>query len=139
MNNGLKALLIAASTIITCMIVSLGFRLANSAGQIGNRVNAEMEQYKTTLQERNITKYDNAVVYGADILNLIQMELPTKADFFRVTAHTDNGSYVFTAKGDIDYARKVLVKTDIFKGAVLRNANGVIEEVRFSLQQENKE
>jgi len=96
MNNGLKALLIAASTIITCMIVGLGFSLAKEAKQIGNSVVEELHQYRSTIEERDVMKYDGATVYGADVVNLMKRELSDAETGFWVTVK-ENGK-VFTYK-----------------------------------------
>ena len=80
MSNGLKALLIAASTIITCIIVSLGFRLAKEAGTIGNYVVEGLFQYRNVVEERDLMKYDGVMVYGSDVVNLMKKELPETTD-----------------------------------------------------------
>ena len=133
MNNGLKALLIAASTIITCMIVTLGFSLAREARQIGNQVTDELEHYKTTLSEREIMKYDGTAVYGTDIVNLIKTELK----------HKNAGMSVRIIRGEMQQSSSSAeeYETDLsgggvdlrskYLGKVIRNKNDVITEIQF--------
>lgn len=137
MNNGLKALLIAASTIITCIIVSLGFRLAREAGTIGNYVVEELYRYRNVVEERDLMKYDGAMVYGSDVVNLMKKELPETADGFFVTVKEKRGSRSY---GDRNGAEKTedaehadyIAPLSEYAGRVVRNKNGVIVEIIFT-------
>lgn len=140
MNNGLKALLIAASTIITCMIVTLGFSLAKEAKQIGNQVTEELEHYKTTLSERELVKYDGVSVYGADIVNLMKLELKDGKRGFEVRVISAGGQQVFSTYQEYEEAgaKSTLVSTGHYKGKVIRNKNDVITELQFTRIEEEK-
>lgn len=137
MSNGLKALLIAASTIITCIIVGLGFQMAREAKQIGNYVTEEMHAYRIAAEERDYTKYDGVVVYGSDVVNLMKKELDDTATGFRVTV--DDGKHEFsyataaeTEKAlDMDGAAYIAPMAE-YKGEVIRNENEVIVEIVFT-------
>ena len=72
MENSLKGLILAAGTIITCVVISLGFFIsreakdtaANGANQI-NRLNAEFLESDKTI-------YDGATVSGSEVINVIK-------------------------------------------------------------------
>lgn len=136
MNNGLKALLIAASTIITCIIISLGFMMAREAGAIGNSVVGEFYRYRRVVEERDLMKYDGAVVYGSDVVNLMKKELSETADGFVVTVKEKKTGYSYTDRSgaekaeDIEHA-EYIVPTSEYTGKVIRNENGVITEILF--------
>lgn len=136
MNNGLKALLIAASTIITCIIISLGFMMAREAGAIGNSVVGEFYRYRRVVEERDLMKYDGAVVYGSDVVNLMKKELSETADGFVVTVKEKKTGYSYADRSgaekaeDIEHA-EYIVPTSEYTGKVIRNENGVIMEILF--------
>lgn len=72
MENSLKGLILAAGTIITCVVISLGFFIAreakdtasNGANQI-NKLNSEFVQSDRVI-------YDGATVSGSEVLNVIK-------------------------------------------------------------------
>ncbi|MGN1083780.1 MAG: hypothetical protein ACI4QX_02145 [Lachnospiraceae bacterium] len=137
MNHGLKALLIAASTLITCIIVSLGFRMAREAGALGNHVVEELYRYRSAVEERDFMKYDGAVVYGSDVVNLMKKELSDTADGFKVTVKENKVSYSYEDRGTAERTEKAehaeyIVPTSTYTGKVVRNENGVIVEVIFT-------
>lgn len=137
MNNGLKALLIAASTIITCIIVSLGFRMAKEAGAIGNHVVEELHQYRSAVEERDFMKYDGVVVYGSDVVNLMKKELSENADGFVVTVKGNKSSYSYEDRSGVEKTEdakhaEYIVPTSKYAGKVVRNKNGVIVEIVFT-------
>lgn len=137
MNNGLKALLIAASTIITCIIVSIGFRMAKEAGAIGNHVVEELYQYRSEVEERDFMKYDGAVVYGSDVVNLMKKELSETADGFVVTVKENKSGYSYEDRDGVKKAEdaerpEYIVPASEYTGKVVRNKNGVIVEIIFT-------
>ena len=72
MENSLKGLSLAAGTIITCVVISLGFFIsreakdtaANGANQI-NKLNSEFVESDKVI-------YDGATVSGSEVLNVIK-------------------------------------------------------------------
>jgi len=71
MENSLKGLLLAAGTIITCIVIGLGFYIARSAkdtaasgaGQIG-KLNAEFSESDKVI-------YDGMTVTGSEVVNAL--------------------------------------------------------------------
>lgn len=137
MNNGLKALLIAASTIITCIIVGLGFSMAREAKQIGNHVVDELHRYRNAIEERDLMKYDGVTVYGADVTNLMKRLLSDSGSDVRITV-TDGiagRSYETRAEaeGVFDFeAAEYIAPVSEYIGSVERDGNDVIVEIIFT-------
>lgn len=137
MNNGLKALLIAASTIITCIIVGLGFTMAREAKQIGNYVVEELHHYRSTVEERDLMKYDGVVVYGSDVVNLMKKELSETENGFEVTICDGGKKYSYKSSAEAENAQdteraEYIRPTSKYTGKVVRNKNEVIVEIVFT-------
>lgn len=136
MNHGLKALLIAASTIITCIIVGLGFSMAREAKQIGNYVVREMNDYRVSIEEQDYTKYDGVTVYGTDVVNLMKYAFSVKGSGICITIE-ENGEYrTYESAEDIEKTQDIesryyIASAAEYTGVVKRNKNDVIVEILF--------
>lgn len=146
MENSLKGLLLAAGTVITCIIIGLGFYIAreardtasSGAGQI-NRLNAEF-------MESDKIMYDGINVSGSEVVNVINkfkndalcIQVKTKKNDMASYGYTDttlskesglkiketqnlNGKYYINPNG-------------LFQGEVLRDLNNVIVGLLFVQQ-----
>lgn len=131
MSNGLKALLLAASTIITCIIVGLGFMMAREAKQIGNHVVDELHSYRIAVEEQDYTRYDGMVVYGTDVINLMKKEFSGNANGIQIVVEDKAGRKIYENEEDIDSVREFgapgyIAPTVEYTGEVIRNKNEVI-------------
>lgn len=136
MTHGLKALLIAASTIITCIVVGLGFSMAREAKQLGNCVMDELHRYRVAIEERDVMKYDGATVNGNDIRNLMGDVLVKNAGDMRIVIVADAGSLFYETKEDVKKAKTkdseyYISPMSEYMGEVCRNENGVITDIYF--------
>ena len=136
MSHGLKALLLAASTIITCIIVGLGFSMAREAKQIGNYMVDDLHQYRIAIEEQDYTKYDGATVYGNDVVNLMKRELTEAENGFCITVESDGMIRTYKKAGDIALVQEYgsvhyIAPAEEYVGKVLRNENEVITEIGF--------
>lgn len=136
MNHGLKALLIAASTIITCIIVGLGFSMAREAKQIGNYVIKELHSYRVAIEERDYTKYDGVTVYGTDVVNLMKYAFSVKEGSVSITVEENGENRTYTGQEDIEKAQEAesayyISPAAEYTGEVKRNKNDVIVEIFF--------
>lgn len=136
MNHGLKALLIAASTVITCIIVGLGFSMAREAKQIGNYVVKELHSYRVSIEEQDYTKYDGVTVYGADVVNLMKYVVSVKESGVCITVEEQGERLIYKTQEDIKKAQEIgnvyyIVPTTEYTGEVIRNQNDVIVEINF--------
>lgn len=144
MSHGLKALLLAASTIITCIIVGVGFRMAQEAKQIGNHVVEELHRYRTVIEEQDYTKYDGATIYGNDIVNLMKKEFSGGKSAVKIRVETGNVGYTYQEQEDIAKVQAwdsvhYISPVAEYMGSVVRNRNDVIVELVFKKITEGKE
>lgn len=144
MNHGLKALLLAASTIITCMIVGLGFAMAREAKQLGNTVTEELHRYRVAVEEQDYTKYDQALVYGSDVVNLMTAKLSEEQGGFSITVSEKTGCRTYTCEADAKKAREpgenyYIVPTAEYSGEVIRDKNQVIVGIVFTKKEETED
>lgn len=145
MENSLKGLLLAAGTVITCIIIGLGFYIAreardtasSGAGQI-NRLNAEF-------MESDKVMYDGIRVSGSEVVNVINK---FKNDDLYVRVFTKKGSDIYYGKNckslsgtsdgyktDTNSSEASYINPNgIFSGEVKRNENNVIMGIEFTQQ-----
>ncbi len=131
MSNGLKALLLAASTIITCIIVGLGFMMAREAKQIGNHVIEELHSYRIAVEEQDYIRYDGVIVYGTDVVNLMKKEFSGNTNGIQIIVEDGAGRKVYEKEEDLDAVREIgtigyIAPTAEYTGEVVRNKNEVI-------------
>lgn len=71
MDNGLKGLLLAAGTIITCIIVSLGFYIAREARDTAASGASSISKLNSEFNENDKTMYEGLSVSGSEVCNVI--------------------------------------------------------------------
>lgn len=149
MENSLKGLLLAAGTIITCVIIGLGFYIAreardtaaNGAGQI-SKLNAEFNESDKVI-------YDGLKVSGSEVVNVIN-KFKNEAISIKVTTKKSVTYYNYGLNGEettlgnkgggsIKQAQDSTSNTYInpneqFLGMVIRDANNTIIGISFSQQ-----
>lgn len=108
MENATKAIIIAASVLITMAIVSLGFLVFNLAQNFGNKGLTEAEIKLIKLLEDKYTKYEDSTVSGFGVISAIE-ECQDSSDekvgvcvVTGVGGATNTNWYVFDAS-DIDH------------------------------------
>lgn len=147
MENSLKGLILAAGTIITCVVISLGFFIsreakdtaANGANQI-NRLNAEFLESDKTI-------YDGATVSGSEVINVIKRFADEKlsiyvktnksSTFYGYTLNMENGNITGESNNSISIAYNEENSAYInpyanFKGMLIRDENNVITGISFT-------
>lgn len=147
MENSLKGLVLAAGTIITCIVISLGFYIAreardtaaSGAGQI-NKLNAEFSDTSKTM-------YEGTEVSGSEVVNVIR-KYQDEAVGILVTTNKTSTYYVYqfdVSSGELkgksteDYkeAQNELSESYInpngrFEGGVVRDSNGTVTGMTFT-------
>jgi len=149
MENSLKGLLLAAGTIITCIIIGLGFYIAreardtaaNGAGQI-SRLNAEFNESDKVI-------YDGLKVSGSEVVNVINkfkneaisIQVTTKKStaFYNYTLNSDGTSLGGKGGASVKTAQDCTSSTYInpneqFLGVVMRDVNNTIIGISFYQQ-----
>ena len=146
MENSLKGLIMAAGTIVTCLIISLGFFIAkeakdsaaNGAGQI-SKLNAEFIESDKII-------YDSTQVSGSEVINVIR-KFKTETVGVTVVTKKTTSNYNYTidesaktiAKASLDEYKTGKEPTEIdyinptarFEGSVIRDVNGTIIGIKF--------
>ena len=146
MENSLKGLIMAAGTIVTCLVISLGFFIAkeakdsaaNGAGQI-SKLNAEFIESDKMI-------YDSTQVSGSEVINVIRKFKSETVGVTVVTKKTTS-NYNYTidesaktiAKASIDEYKAGKEPTEMdyinptarFEGSVIRDVNGTIIGIKF--------
>lgn len=72
MENSLKGLILAAGTIITCVVVSLGFYISREAKDTAANGANQINQLNAEFAENDKAIYDGATVSGSEVLNVIK-------------------------------------------------------------------
>lgn len=150
MENGLKGLLLAAGTIITCIIVSLGFYIAREARDTAASGAGAISKLNSEFNENDKTMYEGLSVSGSEVLNVIA-KFSSEEICIRVETIASGKSQKYAHYGqkiskdyelggasDIDIS-EAKSKTGInyinpnatFNGTVQRNSNNVITCITF--------
>lgn len=147
MENSLKGLILAAGTIITCLVIGLGFYIAREAkdtaaggaGQI-NKLNAEFSDTGKTM-------YEGTEVSGSEVLNVIRkfqdealgimVKTNKTSTFYVYQFDTSSGELKNKASDSYKAAQNELSNNYInpngrFEGGVVRDSNGTITGLTFT-------
>lgn len=138
--DSVKILIFAATVIITCILVALGFQVASVAREIGNNAILQMADINNDLQSSDIKRYDQAEVYGSDVVNCIKKylgdyHLSDVAPIY-IAVKTSLSEQTYTNGGFIkeikNFTNTRYVKpTAVFIGSVEKNDNNVILGITF--------
>lgn len=71
MENSLKGLLLAAGTIITCIVISLGFFIAREARDTAADGAGQISKLNAEFNESDKVMYDGLKVSGSEVINVI--------------------------------------------------------------------
>lgn len=72
MDNSLKGLILAAGTIITCVVISLGFFIAREAKDTASNGANQINKLNSEFVESDKVIYDGATVSGSEVVNVIK-------------------------------------------------------------------
>lgn len=148
MENSLKGLLLAAGTIITCIVISLGFYIAREARDTASNGAGQITKLNAEFNESDKIIYDGLEVSGSEVVNVINKfkneEVGVIVSTKKSTAHyiyalsfSNNiaalGSNISTSTKE---TQNVTSATYInpnaqFVGEVLRDTNNAIVGIRF--------
>lgn len=147
MENSLKGLMLAAGTIITCVVITLGFYISKEARATAANGAKEINKLNAEFAESDKTIYDGVVVSGSEVINLIKK---TEDEALGICVKTKSSMTYFGYNFDIstgDLATKsnktyfdAINETATtyvnpygnFRGHVIRNANEVITGIIFA-------
>ena len=72
MDNSLKGLILAAGTIFTCVVISLGFFIAREAKDTASNGANQINKLNSEFVESDKVIYDGATVSGSEVINVIK-------------------------------------------------------------------
>lgn len=135
-----KILIFAAAIIITCLIVALGFRAADTAKALSNSAITQMAEMNNDIKDSDIKKFDKNEVYGSDVMNFIKKYLgdytSSEAAPIYVLVRTSLSENTYVNGEDIKNLKnftheKYIKPTALYHGEVIMNKNKIIIGVEF--------
>jgi len=151
MNNGLKALLIAAGIIITCIVAGLAFQNTREGKAQASSAFAQFNTTMSEYQDLGKSMYDGLLVSGAEVRRLIENCIASK-EYVQIWVVTGDGAekgYVYETFDEeskkLSKETKELPSDDkgsdgyinsraVFLGSIVKDENGVIVQIGFEQQ-----
>ena len=145
MDNSLKGLILAAGTIITCVVISLGFFIAREARETASGGANQINKLNTEFVESDKTIYDGATVSGSEVVNVIKKFKKEKIGIFvktnRCSTYYNNsfdtrtGEFVGAVNTNYDptdaSSEFYINPYGKFQGKIMRDENDVITGIIF--------
>jgi hypothetical protein len=131
MENSLSGLMMAAGTVITCMIISLAFFLAREGKGMVLEASNQMQEAKYNISEQGLMEYDRVYVTGNQVIGAVKKY----ENEYTVTVVTDKEEITFPV-GDMEliYDKEsdyYISPGGKFWSSVSRNASGIITGFLF--------
>lgn len=146
MENSLKGLVLAAGTIITCIVIGLGFYIAREARDTASSGAGQINKLNAEFSDTSKTMYEGTEVSGSEVLNVIR-KFQDEAVGIMVKTNKTSSYYIYQfditsgeLKGktteDYKVAQNELSNSYInpngrFEGGVVRDSNGTITGLTF--------
>lgn len=147
MENSLKGLILAAGTVITCLVITLGFYLSKEAQSTANTGTSKIGKINTEFAENDKTMYDGTKVSGSEVVNAIRkldgetvgIYVVTKSSSLYYGYNFDENSGKLKEEStnvydvNIDSSSSSYINPyAMFEGTVIRNENDVITGIKFA-------
>lgn len=151
MNNGLKALLIAAGIIITCIVAGLAFQNTREGKAQASSAFAQFNTTMSEYQDLGKSMYDGLLVSGAEVRSLIENSISAK-EYVQIKVLTGDGTEKGYVYETFDAETKKLTKESkelpsdekgsngyinsraVFLGSIEKDENGMIVQIAFEQQ-----
>lgn len=146
MENSLKGLILAAGTIITCLIISLGFFIAREAKDSASTGAGQISKLNAEFLENDKVIYDATEVSGSEVINAIRkfkneamgITVVTKKTTTHYNYCVDEEKGTLADSDTKEYNAgtgandsKFINPTARFMGRVIRDINGTIIGIKF--------
>lgn len=131
-----RFLTLGAATILSCLLISIGMYQFRQAKEVANIASRRMSEFALRLSQEELTAYDGIYLKGSDVVN-----------FYRRFLYGESADFVMVlVKGEEEYTlaagmqTKLLTEPDeksycrpdaSYRCEVVRNANEIIQQVRF--------
>ncbi len=147
MENSLKGLLLAAGTIITCVVITLGFFISREAQTTANNGAKQINNLNAEFLESNKSMYDGNTVSGSEVINSISkmsnestgicVKTKLSTTFYNYDFDVTTGelrskiNLLYNKAGDT-FANEYINPSAMFSAIVVRNKNQVITGIVFT-------
>lgn len=146
MENSLKGLLLAAGTIITCIVIGLGFYIAREARDTANAGAGQISKLNAEFTESDKIMYDSLDVSGSEVVNVINKfkndDIAIKVETFKNTIYYGRSLIQEDTEMGVSVSNKVKDAQDSthvnyinpnaqFNGTVYRDKNNTIIGIGF--------
>lgn len=147
MDNSLKGLILAAGTIITCIVISLGFYISREARDTAASGAGQISKLNAEFNESDKVMYDGLSVSGSEVVNVINkfnngdiaVQVNTKkSSTYYVNVLDDKQTEVIgSSSASIKSAQNSQSSAYInpngqFQGSIIRDVNYTIIGIIFS-------
>jgi hypothetical protein len=147
MENSLKGLILAAGTIITCVVISLGFFISREAKQTASTGTNQIGKLNAEFAQSDKIIYDGAIVSGSEVINVVKKMNTEKIGIYIITKKSSTFyGYRFdlvsgemldaissdTAEALIAGNIKYVNPYEDYSGKVVRDKNNMITGIVFS-------
>lgn len=146
MENSLKGLILAAGTIITCVVISLGFFISREAKDTASSGANQINNINAEFLESDKTIYEGAKVSGSEVINVIK-RFSGKNIAIKVKTNksvkcygntvdettgtlTGGGSSIADVYSEDNAA--YINPSAVFRGSIIRDANDTITAIAFT-------
>lgn len=146
MENSLKGLMLAAGTIVTCLIISLGFFIAKEAKDSATAGANQISKLNNEFLENDKVIYDATEVSGSEVINVIRkfrnetigIVVTTKKQTTSYHYAVDEVTGKLTKTSNNEYkvgktitAGDYINPTARFTGKIIRDSNSTIVGIKF--------
>lgn len=80
MTGALKFFYLAGTTIITCVLLSVGFNIFYKMESVSKSVLNDMSEERARMEEGKLTVFDNSLCQGYEVINLLNREFSGAPD-----------------------------------------------------------
>lgn len=147
MENSLKGLILAAGTIITCIVISLGFYISREARDTAASGAGQISKLNAEFNESDKVMYDGLNVSGSEVVNVvnkfkngdiaIQVNTKKSSNYYDNVLDDDMTQIIGTSSNSIKTAQNSLSDAYInpnaqFQGSIVRDVNNTIIGILFA-------
>lgn len=133
MGSSLKGLTMAASIFMTCVLISFSLLILREGKLLGNQFVKELREEERLYGERKWTRYDGAIVSGAEVINAIsrfQKQIPITVNN-KIQEATYSKENLFQLFENNSASLTYIEPFEDYIGEIKRRLNGDIYLIRF--------
>lgn len=139
-SDSVKILIFASAVLITCILVTLGYRAAETAADISNHAILQMSELNDDIKDSNLIKYHETEITGSEVVNCMKKylgdydERDTAAIYIEVRTNSSDNTYqnnLHLSEVKAFGNERYIKPTAIFQGKVIKNENKVIIGLTF--------